>query len=493
VQIVKDFEQDLMTALKPKLYFDVSDTVAHAIRYSTVTGISRSVLKIIESAVRNDLGFTVYGLVRHPIAGKFVVADLSFMRGEYEITDFCARFNLPSTRELWLRGTPGKYRKRPLKRAYHYLRNLLQWHFSTKARERLAHRTSERKESCLLADSIAPGSVIVSLGAGWLCDYRGVHALAAARGCKTVSFVHDIFPLLPPKDTESAEKRNERFRDWLDFIAENSSLVMCISRFTRQQLMAYLGGIPPRGDIAIARFPHEFRRSKAVQHYTVRRDVDQIIKTRYALCVGTIQIRKNILKLLEAWQALQDHARELPHLVLAGGKGWGVDDVYKSLRKTSNAGGTVKIVDCPNDAELELLYQNCQFSVFPSKSEGWGLPIGESLWFGKPVICANNASMPEVGGPFAAYFDHAVPGSLLAALKSIIESPVALPKDIRRHLTSWNDTAASICAAIEALGNDRSAQGRHFPANKGFLPRTAAEALPPASGSGLNGTCARMP
>lgn len=270
-----------------------------------------------------------------------------------------------------------------------------------------------------------------------------------------VSFVHDIVPVCLPDHSAFSKGGNTQFKNWLHFAVKHSSLIVCNSSFTKQQLGSYLSANRLGARIETARFPQEFRVSAARASVQTRTGVSDIVKTKYALCVGTIEIRKNIRSLLGAWkELLQIYQEETPTLVLAGEKGWGVDDVYQYLRETAHIGGLVKIVDKPNDAELELLYKNCQFSVFPSKFEGWGLPIGESLWFGKPVVCSNNASMPEVGGSFARYFDHSDAGSLLAALRNTIEKPVALPMNIRKHLTTWSETAASLYAAIDNLGTE---------------------------------------
>ena len=105
----------------------------------------------------------------------------------------------------------------------------------------------------------------------------------------------------------------------------------------------------------------------------------------------------------------------MPNLVLAGGRGWKVDNVYDFLGRTANVDRTVKIVDKPSGAELEFLYRRCALTVFPSRLEGCGLPIGERLWFGKRVICAARSSMPEVAGSFANYFSHDEPPAKEAA------------------------------------------------------------------------------
>jgi len=301
---------------------------------------------------------------------------------------------------------------------------------------------------------LIPGSTIVSLGAGWSTDYTGVQRLARSHGCKVVSFVHDIFAITSPQLTGLADKKkNTRFRKWLDDVAQTSDLLLCNSLFTRSQLEQYLMCSNVAADIAVAAFPHEFKLD-ARQPQVIRQEVIDLAQGRFVLCVGTIEVRKNILELLQAWSKIQESRGEgTPDLVLAGNKGWCVSDVYAFLLHTGNVGGTAKIIDKPSDAELEYLYRKCAFTVFPSLFEGWGLPIGESLWFGKPVICAANASMPEVGGSFATYFNHDEPGSLLAALERMLDNPVRLPDDIRSYLTTWDGTASSICSAIWAGGS----------------------------------------
>jgi glycosyltransferase involved in cell wall biosynthesis len=198
--------------------------------------------------------------------------------------------------------------------------------------------------------------------------------------------------------------------------------------------------------------PHEFKYSADYQRDTIRSSVHQLAQQKYVLCVGTIETRKNTLGLLQAWCEIQkSRPADMPMLVISGGRGRGADGVHAFLRQTGNVSGTVTVIGKPNDAELEYLYQHCQFTVFPSLFEGWGLPIGESLWFGKPVICADNASMPEAGGQFATYFSHSQPGSLQAVLERMIDHPVKLPENIRDHLATWDDTAAALYRAIDAL------------------------------------------
>ena len=432
----------------PVLYFDITDIVIHSMSNSAVSGVQRSVLKIIEDTIvsgRNQ----VFGLVKHPVNSKFMVADLSFMKDEYKLSDFYSRFDFHSGKELWLSRAMSKHRGGSLTKVLQMGRRQIQWTFSRTARERAQEKWRNQKPSCLSDQAIVPRSVILSLGAAWGSDYKGIEVLARQHACKIVSMVHDMIPIYGTGFTGS---RKPQFQKWLHFASERASLLLCNSKFTQDQLEKYLKENGLWARTAVVQFPHEFSLSAPRHHYSISEQVNEIIGSRYILCVGTIDMRKNTGKLVTEWQKLKAiYKAQTPLLVIAGGKGRGASSVFQSLQETSNLGGFVKVVDSPNDAELELLYQNCQFTVFPSQYEGWGLPIGESLWFGKPVICANKTSMPEAGGSFATYFDDAAPGSLLAAIRQMIDEPVTLPPDIRNHLTAWSSTAASLYDAIKSL------------------------------------------
>ena len=113
----------------------------------------------------------------------------------------------------------------------------------------------------------------------------------------------------------------------------------------------------------------------------------------------------------------------------------------------------------PNDSELEWLYRNCSFSCFPSSYEGWGLPVGESLWFGRYCITSNATSLPEVGGDLVDIFDLSEEDGLYNTLKKPIEDREYLSQRNsrieRNGLRSWQQTAANILSVVnERASND---------------------------------------
>src|SRR6185437_13860829 len=105
------------------------------------------------------------------------------------------------------------------------------------------------------------------------------------------------------------------------------------------------------------------------------------------------------------------------------------------LRNCDFLGGKIVLVEDPSDAELERLYQGCLFTLFPSFHEGWGLPVTESLTFGKPCVISNATSLPEAGGTLARYFD---PENIADATRVIRETIAD-----RASLAAWEQRIVS--------------------------------------------------
>lgn len=176
-------------------------------------------------------------------------------------------------------------------------------------------------------------------------------------------------------------------------------------------------------NVGVVKLAHQF--ADKSRDYTpfegVRDRVRNDARMPFVLCVGTLEARKNIWALANVW--MQVHAQlgvATPRLIFAGKHGRLKDDFDDFIRGTGSLYGYIRVVERPSDDELAYLYRNCLFSVYPSYIEGWGLPIGECLWFGRPVICSNTSSMPEVGGDLAEYIDPKSPESILKAVLKMI-------------------------------------------------------------------------
>jgi len=169
---------------------------------------------------------------------------------------------------------------------------------------------------------------------------------------------------------------------------------------------------------------------------------------RFVLFVSTIEIRKNHRLLVRVWQRLLERhgADAVPVLVFVGQVGWLVDDLLAELATSHYLGGKIAHMPGLSDAELRQAYQSCLFTVFPSLSEGWGLPVAESLVRGKFCVASNATSIPEVGGDFIDYFDPTDDDDALAKIERVLLEPGYLAAREARLRAEYRPRTWADCA-----------------------------------------------
>lgn len=138
----------------------------------------------------------------------------------------------------------------------------------------------------------------------------------------------------------------------------------------------------------------------------------------YVLFVGTLEPRKNLLRLLESFAALSDDTRSELLLVIAGGQGWGLSDLTTEISRL-NIASSVRLTGFVSDEELGKLYRDARFLAMPSLYEGFGFPIIEANQLGVPVLTSNTSSMPEVGGDAALLVDPTSVSSISDGLRKL--------------------------------------------------------------------------
>ncbi|MGN1124810.1 MAG: glycosyltransferase family 4 protein [Candidatus Gastranaerophilaceae bacterium] len=123
---------------------------------------------------------------------------------------------------------------------------------------------------------------------------------------------------------------------------------------------------------------------------------------QYLLCLSTLEPRKNLNILIKAYSKLIENNVIDIDLVLAGRKGWLIDDILNEL--SANVKNRIIFTGFVDEADLPFVYKNADFFVFPSKYEGFGIPPLESMACGTPVISSDATAMPEVLGDSVIYF-----------------------------------------------------------------------------------------
>jgi len=155
-------------------------------------------------------------------------------------------------------------------------------------------------------------------------------------------------------------------------------------------------------------------------------------KTNYILCVSGFTKRKNLLNLVNAFKNIDTDT----HLVIAGRKG----DTYARVYKESNTINNIALMTDVSDDTLDLLYAKCDFCVYPSEYEGFGIPILEAFIHNKTVATSNVSSMPEVGGNAAVYFNPLKKEEIITCLKELLDPKkrAMYEKNISKHLQNFN-------------------------------------------------------
>jgi glycosyltransferase involved in cell wall biosynthesis len=276
------------------------------------------------------------------------------------------------------------------------------------------------------------------------------HLLLPLRGVPTVLTVHDlIFRLLP----EQHKLLNRWYLNLsMPLYCRRATHIIAVSEQTRRDVVSAYG-IPVEKitviyEAADARFQVQSAEAEAGARARYH------LPERYLLFVGTIEPRKNLTRLLTAFERLL--TEELTDaLVIVGKRGWLTGDFYAALER-SPAKPAVLFPGFIPDEDLPAIYAGAQALVMPSLYEGFGLPVLEAMACATPVACSNNASLPEIAGDAALLFDPAEVDDISDTLRRIL-----LDSDLQAHLGeaglrrasqfSWERAAQETLALYQRL------------------------------------------
>jgi hypothetical protein len=133
----------------------------------------------------------------------------------------------------------------------------------------------------------------------------------------------------------------------------------------------------------------------------------------------------------------------VPDLVCIGRLGWHADEFLREYVATGGLGGKVSVLSTSvSDADLARFYAHADFTVYPSRYEGWGLPVSESLAFGRLPVVAHNSSLPEAGGDLAAYFRSDDVDDLVHVLETRALDQAARREQEQRIAEEWSDAVS---------------------------------------------------
>lgn len=282
------------------------------------------------------------------------------------------------------------------------------------------------------------------------------HVLPLAHPRHSVVTVHDLGYLYYP---EAHTRFQNAYLRWsTHYNARTATRVIADSEATRRDLIhhyhipeAKIAVVYPGRDESLAPGTDPAALAAVREQYG--------LAGAYFLYVGTLQPRKNLVRLVQAFERLNlgTLERSEVQLVIAGKKGWLYDDLLAEIKRLG-LGARVRLPGYVPDADLPALLSGALAFVFPSLYEGFGLPVLEAMACGTPVVCSNAASLPEVAGDAALLVDPLDTDGLAAAMARLASDGGLRAELIERGYRqarrfSWQRCATQVLAVLEGAGS----------------------------------------
>ena len=237
---------------------------------------------------------------------------------------------------------------------------------------------------------------------------------------KRVTVIHDLTPILFPQLHRWHSQILQRV--FLKGILKNAHLILTNSENTKKDVEKTY---PETQGKTVMIYPGisrniRFENTNLLENYG--------IKKPYFLSVGTIEPRKNHLLILETFTEFREKNSALTQLVITGGRGWKSEAFYKALESNPYAKDIILTGFVP-DNHLPILNREALAMIYPSKYEGFGLPVLEAMAWGTIPITSSNSSLPEVGGDSAFYLKNEDSSELL----KMMENTASLTPEQRKN------------------------------------------------------------
>lgn len=268
----------------------------------------------------------------------------------------------------------------------------------------------------LARQKLESGDILFLPDASW--DGESFHLLAGLRddGVRLAFLIHDIIPLTHPQFFQ--QQHVVRFRTWLQRVVQLSDLLVFNSRCTMESVTSYLrevgvSRLPPG---AVLRLGYDLgpEPEGEIGHRRLRRVL--LSPEPAYLCVGTLEPRKNHAQAIDAFELLWRQGSG-SILVLIGRSGWLCEELLQRIRRHPERGRRLHWFSDVMDRDLDLAYLQARALIFPSRVEGFGLPLVEAMGRGLPVLASDICAFREVAGGQALFFpldDHqALAGRIL--------------------------------------------------------------------------------
>lgn len=239
-----------------------------------------------------------------------------------------------------------------------------------------------------------------------------------------------------------------QLKNWTKYSVLNSKKVITISQSSKNDIIKYYK-VPEEKVQVVHLGLKEIKMENSSSTLS-----DFGITGKYILFVGTIQPRKNISRLIQAFSILPDDLKKEYQLVIVGKKGW----LYEDILKTPSMYGVddkTLFLDYVTDKDLPTFYKNAEIFVLPSLYEGFGLPVLEAMRYGCPVLTSNVSSLPEAGGEAALYFNPESVDNIEEMLEKVLKDEKLRKKMKEKGFShykkfTWDKAAKEVLRVVES-------------------------------------------
>ena len=256
-----------------------------------------------------------------------------------------------------------------------------------------------------------------------------------------INTIHDMGPWDHPQALDFIHKVYYRLNGFIS--AKFSYKIITVSFFSRDRIHEIFSIPLEKINVAYSAVSNQFKKEHYPAFYIIRDKYN--IPEKYIMTLSTLEPRKNMILLLEAFSEIKDQVDY--DLVLVGRKGWKMDEILEKYNKD----GRIHITGFVDDEDVASLYKNAMSFVFPTLYEGFGLPPIEALSLGTPVISSDAASMPEVLRKQAVFFksnDKQELSELLLNLKKNVDDMPHELDEFQRKNYKFEESARKILKII---------------------------------------------
>jgi glycosyltransferase involved in cell wall biosynthesis len=412
-----------------RVWFDVTEIQDWAGHF---TGIQRVIFNIGMELVK-DSQFEIRFCRYNREQKIFVETAYEFMEQEYSHTADSSEIMPISLQVKALRKFTNSLPARPKRAARRVINK--------------SHKLRSRKS--IVPVDVAKEDIFFVPGAFWTEFLDALAVLKQQSGALVMGMAYDVAPAVASQF--SAEVTVSQYKQELPKALQIFDHWLSISKNTKTDLLEYANA-------------NQFSlQAEAVTVIKLGSDINpqgesikpaEHIPEKFILLVSTLEARKNQALVYQAVKRAEEKSINLPPILLVGKHGWLSDDLIYQLRNDKSIKDKLIWLPRVDDMGLRWLYQNCLFTLYPSFYEGWGLPVAESLAYGKFCIASNSSSIPEAGGEVVAYHSPYSGDELLDLIMKYQDTNVL--KDAEKKIShlkvqTWEETGRQVLSALSTL------------------------------------------